>query len=186
MKKIWMTIMSMILIGVLAACGTTNDGNNDTANDDQNDSATEQEEVAPDDGENATESDDESSETADENAESGVDMAEQMKQIDFAEFELDVEYNDDKEYDVEIDKDSSGMYKAEVDDELNNKKLKGDEAFEYIYPLLKNISITPESTKDEVIKAVLQAFDLDTNYDEFDVEFIFHDGTKVEYEDEKK
>ncbi len=66
---------------------------------------------------------------------------------------------------------------------MTNTHLRGDEAFEQIYSQLEQVTLDKDSSKEEVIDTILQAFELDSDYDEFEVELIFHDGTKLEYED---
>lgn len=179
MKKQWKVVLAALFIVVLAACGTSDEETNE-ATDTNKEEEIDIDENETDDG---TEQSDPVEEEATDDATEEDDKNEKMKQLDFAEFELEVEYNDDQEYEAEIEKNSSGEYKSELEDELTNQHLKGDEAFDHIYPILEKVSIQQDATQEEVIKEVLEAFDLDSDYDEFEVEITFHDGTELEYED---
>src|SRR5699024_4299239 len=140
------------------------------------------------DSDDADETEDEASTGNDDitNAQSQDDMKKLMEQLDFYEFELEVSYGDDKEYEIELEHHSNGDVEAEVEDELNGKDIDDDlEAFNYIYPKVKDLKVSKEMDKQEVIDAVLKAFGLDNNYEEFEVEFEFEDGTKLSFEDKK-
>lgn len=181
MKKTMVTFLSFMLIGILAACGT--DDNDDTSVNEQSETPAEQEDTSGTEDDMAETEDENDPNTNEDSTQAADDKNEKMKQLEFAEIDLEVEYADNKDYDAEIEKRSSGEYKSELEDELNNQYLKGDEAFNHIYPIVEKLNINPDSTKDEVIKEILQAFELEENYREFEVEIIFHDGTKVEFED---
>src|SRR5690625_4159532 len=105
-----------------------------------------------------------------------------IEEIGLAEIEIKVEYTKDNEYELEIDKSSQGNYEVELDDEINNIKLKGMDAFDTILPNLEKLDITKESSKEDVIAQVIEAFELNDDYEEYDIEVIFSDGTKMEFE----
>src|SRR5699024_11459412 len=71
-----------------------------------------------------------------------------------------------KEYEVEIELESDGTYTAEIEDDLNDEYIKGQEAFDKLYPMVKALDVNPDSSKDDVFDQVLSAFDLDSDYDE--------------------
>lgn len=161
MKKIGVAFLCIAFILALGACGSTN--NNSDSNNNQPVSE-------------GMEDNNSNSETNDDEKE------EKMKDIGMTEFELEVEYADG-EYEAEIEKSSSGAYEAELEDELDNNNLKGDEAFNHIYDLVKNVDINPDSNENEVYEEFLNAFDLEDDYDEIEVEITFDDGSEVEYEE---
>lgn len=171
-------IVVSLLIVVLGACGTLDDETDESTNPSDED-------IEVDDNEATDElqSDSDVTNSKEESHSDENDKNAKMQKLDFAEFDLELEYHDDKEYEAEIDKSSSGEYKAELKDELTNTHLRGDEAFEQIYSQLEQVTLDKDSSKEEVIDTILQAFELDSDYDEFEVELIFHDGTKLEYED---
>lgn len=108
-----------------------------------------------------------------------------MERLPFTEFELEVTYDSDVEYEAELDRKSNGHYEVKLDDEINNVQLKGVEAFDQLYPIIKELTITEESTDDEVITDVLNQFNLEDNYNEFELEIKFNDGLEYEYKDKK-
>lgn len=111
-------------------------------------------------------------------------MKEQMDKLTYDEFELEVEYEKNQEYDIEIEQDN-GKVEATVDDELTNTALKGKEAFDEIYPKLEKIDITETTTKEQAIQQALDAFGLKEDYVKFDIKVTMPDGQKMEYEDKK-
>lgn len=111
-------------------------------------------------------------------------MKSKMEELDYAEFEIEVDYGNDKEYEAKIETDD-GMLESKLEDELNNRKVRGQEAFDEIYPKLKNLSFTKDMPKDEAIRNALEAFDLPDDYVKFEMEVTFHDNTEVSIEDRK-
>lgn len=187
MKKILFTITAVSLIGIISACGAndneTNDQNNSADNEVTENETNNTEENNTNNEANDDNSDMDENNSTETNTQADTsDMNEKMKDIEFAEIEIKVEYGDDKEYEAEIEKSSTGDYKAEVDDDLNNNHLKGQEAFDHLYPIIEKMAITADSTKEEVFDEVLKAFDLDANYTEIEIEITFQDGKKMEYE----
>ncbi|WP_339252433.1 YusW family protein [Sporosarcina sp. FSL W8-0480] len=120
------------------------------------------------------------------NDSSNQDMLQSMDELDYAEFELEVEYAGDTEYEVEIETKSVGNVKAEIEDSLNHVEKNGTEAFDELYPLVQKLTITQQTNKDEAISEVLKTFNLPEDYTKFDLEITFNDGTKIEFEDKKK
>ncbi|MCM3744489.1 YusW family protein [Sporosarcina luteola] len=115
-----------------------------------------------------------------------AEMLEKMDELEYAEFELEVEYAGGTEYEVEIDQNSTGTVNAKIEDSLNHVEKHGSDAFNELHPLIQQLTITQESKKDEVISEVLTTFNLPTDYTKFDLEITFNDGTKMEFEDKKK
>lgn len=178
MKKFTVALLSISFILILGACGSSN--NNTDSNDNQPIS-----EGMENNYNNDNEEDNVSSETNnDENNTGNInEKTEKMNEIGIAEFELEVEYAEG-EYEAEIEKSSSDAYEAELEDELNNNNLKGDDAFNHIYDLVKNVDVNPDSNQAEVFEEFLNAFDLEDNYEEIEVEITFDDGSELEYEEE--
>ena len=113
------------------------------------------------------------------------DIQNKMEEIDYIDFELDVQYQNNQEYEVELEQKSDQSTKAKIEDELNNIKKVGEDAFNDLYPLVKQLTITQQTSKEEAIKEILTVFDLPEDYVKFDLEIKFKDGTKVEFEDKK-
>ncbi|MCM3709600.1 YusW family protein [Sporosarcina luteola] len=118
--------------------------------------------------------------------ETPADMLQNMDELDYVEFELEVEYAGDNEYEAELETKSVGTVIAKIEDELNHVRKDGTEAFDELYPLVQQLTITQKTNKDEAIAEVLKTFNLPTDYTKFDLEITFNDGTKVEFEDKKK
>ena len=117
--------------------------------------------------------------------ENADNMYEKMKELDYSDFELAVEYSNDLDYEVELEKSSNNTVKSEIDDDVNNVKKSGVEAFDESYPLVKELTITQETSKDDAIQEVLNTFNLPDDYQKFELEIKFNDGKKVEFEDVK-
>lgn len=114
-----------------------------------------------------------------------ADMQAVMEELNLREFELEVEYADDREYEVEIEYHRDGEIEAEVEDEINGIEIKDDlEAFNYVLPYMQQLGISKGMDKQQVIDHLLEVFELDPNYKEFEVEIEFLDGTEFEIEDE--
>lgn len=182
MKKSLMFIMTFMLAGFLAACGSSNDNTDDNPMDTEQNDDMEMEDN--DDVDDEKDTDDSAAMNKDDDTTSdAADKDAKMDELEFFEIQLEVEYTNGSQYEAEIDKESNGDYTAEVDDDINNQHLKGDEAFDHIYPILEKLDITKDSSKEEVIDQVLESFELEKDYVEFEVEITFHDGTEMEYKD---
>ncbi|WP_153731456.1 YusW family protein [Sporosarcina obsidiansis] len=117
--------------------------------------------------------------------ESTDQMKTDMDKLSFSEIDVDVSYGKDKEYEAEIEQDLNEPIKAKVEDELNQVFLKGQDAFDDLYPRVQQLQLTKDSTNEETIDQVLKAFELEANYEKFEVEIKFNDGSKLDIEDRK-
>ncbi|ARF17033.1 YusW family protein [Sporosarcina ureae] len=113
------------------------------------------------------------------------DMQADMDKLSFKEIELEVSYGNDKEYEAEIEQDENEPIKAKVEDELNEMYLTGQEAFDDVYSKVKSLDVTKDSSQQETIDDILNAFNLQADYQEFEVEIKFNDGSKLKIEDRK-
>lgn len=114
------------------------------------------------------------------------DMQKMMEQLDFHEFELEVEYGNNQEYEVEIEHHSDGRVGAEVEDELQDVFISDDlDAFNYLFPFVSKLNVSKDMDKQAIIDHVLAVFELDVNYQEFEVEFEFKDGSELKIEDKR-
>lgn len=98
----------------------------------------------------------------------------------FIEFDLDVDYKDQKSFEVSYENDREGM-SAEYEDTINNEILRGDEAFERLRPIFESMTFDKNTEENEVISQVVDAFQLNTDYLKLELEITFTDGTKREY-----
>lgn len=189
MKK-WLTLISIVFVfAFVTACGNQNNNHNDDNNvNNQNNNNNYVNEENDTSTVNSTENTDQNDGTNNhvETANNQEDMQKMVDQLDFYEIELEVSYGHDQEYELEIEHHRNGDVEAKIEDELNNVEIDDDlEAFNHIYPHVKNLSISKDMEKQDVIDAVLQAFDLDADYEKFEVEFEFEDQTKISFEDRK-
>src|SRR5690625_1678206 len=193
MKKLYLLMAALLLTVALAACGTQN--NDDGTNADQADEGT----VNNEDQNNGNNTDDQNDDenmdnednTTDNNNETDAasddDMKQKMDELDYIDFEVSVDYGKNKEYEAKIEKDDddNNGIEEDVEDDLNNVNLNRQEAFNKIYPKVKKLTIDANTSKKDAIMEVLKAFELDPDYNEFELELKFKDGKKVEFEDRK-
>ena len=170
MKKSYVLSSAIALSLALAACGTTADDTDKVVDE----PITEKSNQGPATGQdtNATTSNQD-------------DMQQKMVEIDYADFGLSVDYANHDEYEVELEKNSNNSVEAKIDDTLNQVKMRGTDAFNELYPLVKQLTITQESSKEDAIQEVIKVFNLPDDYKELELEIRFKDGTKIEFEDKK-
>ncbi|MCM3757875.1 YusW family protein [Sporosarcina aquimarina] len=168
---------------LLGACGT-NDTNTEKDTTSTEDTTTDSGTVT--DESNTSSGTNDSSTTNDSTAsDSDQDyMKEKMDKLTYDEFELEVDYGKDKEYEIEIEQDN-GTVESTVEDELSNSNLHGREAFDEIYPKLEKLEITETTSKEQAIQQALDAFNLKDDYVKFDIELTMPDGQKIQFEDKK-
>ncbi|AXI08072.1 hypothetical protein CV093_03520 [Oceanobacillus sp. 143] len=170
MKQILFNSLSVFCIALLSACGgQTNETDN-----------TDQKNVTLNDNGETTNT---NNLNPLHNTHDQYKMKSQMEKLDFSEIDLEVTYEEQKEYEAEINYDNSGFIGGEVDDDINNEHLRGKAAFDSIYQKAKNLTISKDTNKRDVIDQVLKSFDLPADYIKFDLEIIFNDGTSLEYVD---
>lgn len=180
MKRTVQLFVVLLLSFFLAACGDQDDNSNAA---DDNDNA-DTEDQAQDERDNDNDNEDEM-ENAD--SDSDQDMIDKMDELDYAEIEVEIDYGKDDEYEAEIEQDKDkGEIEAELEDEVkDNIDIKGKEAFDKIYPNVKKLTIDQDTSKEDAIDQTLEAFDLDSDYEEFEIEITFHDDTELEFEEEQ-
>ena len=102
----------------------------------------------------------------------------------FTYFELDVDYANDISYNAEYANDGNNIA-AEFEDEKNNVDTNGDQAYNSIRPSLEKLTFDENSSDEDVRKEVIQAFGLDENYTEFELEVKFQNDKVKHYRDKK-
>ena len=100
--------------------------------------------------------------------------------FDFTHFSLDVDYAGTQEFDVEYENEQTGV-EASYEDDVNNEKLYGNDAYARLESVFQSFKFDKNTTEDEVIKEVLNAFNLPEDYQKLDLEVRFADGTEKEY-----
>lgn len=107
-----------------------------------------------------------------------------QSEFGFRSFDLDIDTANKRDaIEVSFDLDSSGA-EAEYKNKLNDIKLSGDKAFSELQPIFKELGITKDMTREEVIEKVSKAFGAE-DYAEFDLEIKFTDGSEQEFSDLK-
>lgn len=184
MRKIIIFLSSLLFIVGMTACSQSN---NETDKEDDNNT---DHEMTEDDGERDEDdsSDQNKSDEPDdelvEEAGNQDDMRKMMEELDLVEIEVEISYGKDKEYEAEIEHHDNGDIESEVEDEINDEDIDDDlKAFNNIYPKVKKLNVSKDMDKQDVIDQFLEAFELDSDYEKFEVEFTFDDGTKLSYED---
>ncbi|WP_226530261.1 YusW family protein [Metabacillus niabensis] len=102
----------------------------------------------------------------------------------FTNFDLDVDYPDNKNYDVDYDNEQEGM-EAEIEDTLNQNNLTGDEAFEELKPKFEKLTFDQNTKNEDVLSEVKDVFEINDDYTRIKVEVEFADGTEKEYSEQK-
>ena len=100
--------------------------------------------------------------------------------FNFTHFDLDIEYADDKSYDVSYENEASRA-EAQIEDEVNNTKLEGNEATNKLVPIFESFTFDKDTPDEEVIDEVLQKFEQPDSFLELELEIKFADGTVKEY-----
>ena len=100
--------------------------------------------------------------------------------FNFTHFDLDIQYADDKSYEVSYENEASRA-EAQIEDEVNKTKLEGNEATNKLVPIFEGFTFDKDTPDDEVIDEVLQKFEQPDSFLEVEVEIKFSDGTVKEY-----
>jgi hypothetical protein len=156
MKKLSKVVSTLFLAGTLAACGANNDANDTPAPPQDNNNATQQE-------------------NTNQNAQTT---------FNFTDFDLDVDYGNQESYEVdyELEKEET---ETKLEDDRNNIQLEGQEAFDQLRPQLEKLKFDQNTSDDEVVSEVLKAFSLGDDYQDFELEVKFNDGTEKKYKHKK-
>lgn len=107
-----------------------------------------------------------------------------QSEFGFQSFDLDVDTADQKDaIDASFDIDVSET-EAEYVNQFESKNLSGNDAYTELEPIFKEIGLTKDMSKEEVIEKVTKAFGVD-EYKEFELEIEFSDGDTQEFSDRK-
>ncbi|WP_313894043.1 YusW family protein [Psychrobacillus sp.] len=102
----------------------------------------------------------------------------------FRSFDLEVDTKDHKDaIEASFDIDVSET-EAEYVNRMEPLDLKGDKAFSELEPIFKELELTKDMSKDEVIEKVSKAFEVE-DYTNFELEVEFSDGDNKDYFDQK-
>ncbi|RNA66287.1 YusW family protein [Alteribacter keqinensis] len=179
--KIGLSLATIVLSIGLVACGAAEDDqmdDNGTADENGTDDAD-----MGDDGMDDDMDDDMNDDGASDDAGDGG-TGDWYKDLTFYDFELDVEYSDGTyEADYEY---NDGNPEAEIEDTRGGEdiEMSGQEALDEMEGPLTSLDVSSDMSEDELREAVIDAFNLDEGYDEFELEIDFFDEDDVEVEDE--
>ncbi len=109
---------------------------------------------------------------------------EAQSEFGFRSFDLDIDTGNKRNaIEASFDLDMSEI-EAEYKNKLTDIKLSGDKAYSELQPIFKELALTKDMTREEVIEKVSQAFGA-ADYMEFDLEIEFSDGSEQEFLDMK-
>ena len=185
MRKIFLFIALLAISLVVVACGNSKNNNNQ-ATDKQTVEDTNNDVTNGTDGNAGTDGTNKNAETNTNETNAGnQDNLAKMDKLDYQEFTLDIDYGNQDEYDVELERNKDDTIEAAIEDSINGVNKHGSDAFNELYPLVEKLTITQKTSKEDAIKEILNVFNLKNDYSKFDVEITFKDGTKIEFEDNK-
>lgn len=102
----------------------------------------------------------------------------------FTSFDLSIDTPDENDaIDVDYETGRSGT-EIDYQNKLEDTSLGGDEAGTALDPIFSNLEMTPEMSQEEIISKITEAFGV-TEYQDFELEVEFEDGTEVKWEDTK-
>ncbi|MBP1950893.1 YusW family protein [Virgibacillus litoralis] len=108
------------------------------------------------------------------------DMVKRMEELDYTSIDFDVIY-DDQEFEGEIEKDDN-LVESEFYDPFNSVDERGADAFDAIYPIVKDLELKQDMTDEEAIATSLKAFSIPDNFLKAVLQVTFKDGTDKVYE----
>ncbi|WP_301108053.1 YusW family protein [Sporosarcina sp.] len=182
MKRFFITLIVIMALN-LAACGSDKNAPDNTEG--TNGNPTNQSENTMTGSEQSDITDDQAVNSGGQTDSTKDQMQADMDQLTFKEIDIEISYGKDHEYEAEIDQDEGQPIEVKVEDEVNGVYLKGQEAFDDLYPKVKQLDLTKDSPKEETISQVLKAFGLKDDYKKLEVEIKFKDGSKLDIEDRK-
>lgn len=182
MKKISVFILVLAVSLTLAACGNTKNEEQQVIEAPVNEGNMQEEVDTKNEPDESTSTNVNGNQT---NAVNQEDMQKKMDELDYVDFELEVEYANYQEYEAELERESDISIKSKIEDSLNNVRVNGSDAFNELYPLVEQLTITQQTSKENAIQEILSTFNLPTDYQKFEMDIKFKDGTSLEFEDRK-
>ncbi|WP_160112631.1 YusW family protein [Salicibibacter kimchii] len=178
MNKFGMLTLSVVVATSLAACGDNgeefeNETNGDAPEEGDDNTEVQEEEVNVDDMDDGADEGD---------GETEADEA-WYEELPYNEFDLEAEY-DHGEYEAEYEYEG-GSPEVEIEDSRDGEdmELEGQAALDALSDILPEMDIDENSSDEEIQEAAIDAFNLDEDYSELEVEIEFN-GDETEVEDE--
>ncbi len=178
MKKLSLILCMCVLTIFAAGCGNNDDaGTNNQDNDNQ---ATENNNA----NDNQSTGNNNANDTTTDNNTGTNNTNTNESPYSFREFDLEVKYDNNKDYEVSYENDNDGV-EATIEDDLKNERVNGNEAIDRLDPIFKKLDINSNTSQEDVLSKIMSAFELDKNYQAIDVDISFNDGTEKEYRNNK-
>ncbi len=98
----------------------------------------------------------------------------------YTNFELEVDYANDISFEVDYENDEKGIT-AEIEDEVNNVYLSGDEAKNSLIKNFEMLNFDENTDETEIVTQILTAFNLNDNFTKIELEVRYHTGTVKKY-----
>lgn len=184
-----MSITAVVLALVLAACGASGDNN---INDNKNNNVTNGEQQEQADTNNNNEANDNNENNANDEAtnDDGANndrpdiektMQDRWDELPYTNFYLHVTY-DDSEYLLDL------TYRNEIvnillKDDENDVHVRGRDAFDKVHPFFKELTLDENADDTEAVDEILETFDLNDDYADFELEVEFDSGATLEVEE---
>ncbi|SHF98422.1 YusW-like protein [Ornithinibacillus halophilus] len=100
----------------------------------------------------------------------------------FTNFELDADYDSiDDALDVDYENEKNDELEASYQDKAQDIDLKGDAAMEELDRIFSTFTFDENTSDDEVLNTVIEAFNLPVDAQEIELEIQFNSGTEKEY-----
>lgn len=121
--------------------------------------------------------------TEDASPEGGLDQESiSGETFGFTEFDVSVDFpEDDDMIEISYEEDRDKV-EAEYKNQLTETDVSGNDAMSEIEPGLSQLELTAETTDEDVISQVIEAFGIEEGFTEIEIEIRFPDGTEKEYQ----
>lgn len=160
-KKLLLTALMLSSAMVLAACGDSDEVTEPVAPEQETQESENTSDASPSGG------------VEEENIGGGT--------FGFTEFSVDADYPElDDAVDISYEEDKDRV-EAEYSNRFSEQNLSGNDAMDELEPAFQQLEITKDSTDDEAIQQVVEAFGLEDGYTSMEVEVRFEDGTEKEF-----
>ncbi|MCP3031643.1 YusW family protein [Halobacillus sp. A1] len=100
--------------------------------------------------------------------------------FNFTSFHLKVDYREDLTFTVNYEIDPANQIKANIE-ELNNVELRDEEAFNQLSTTFNGFTFNEYTKEDEVIDEVIETFDLDPDFNTFELAVEYENGERNSY-----
>ena len=99
----------------------------------------------------------------------------------FTGFDLQVDYKNPDDQLKVLYREKQDTTDVEYFNGATGEQRTGNEAMSFLRPILEDVSIEPDTTEDEVMKKIKEAFQITGDFTSIDATFTFLNGEKKEY-----